>query len=316
MNRFLRGSLWVLDGIGLLVGGGLALVVALFAGLATDGELPSMGVMGLSALLAVVELSVVLLVVRSSPLWPRAGAGYVVAALLWGGAVSPLLAFPLSSTSLDLPGRLGLDHFEASWGGAYPEETVKTLGVLIILFSFRRLTRPWHGLVTGILVGLGFEVVENVGYAVIGAVYDPVSDVKGMLWIWGVRVAAGPLLHVLFTGMAGWGLGVAVFTAHRSRLWRLGTGLLWVSVAFAAHFCWNIMYDDTRAAMVSMGAVALVIYPLFIWLFIRGWRAARRDAGYVLLDRPVMSLRELEQGGFVVRGAVGAGPVDRGQPRM
>lgn len=314
MNRFLRGSLWVLNGIG-LVGGCLALVVALVAGAATDGELPSMGVMGLSVLLAVLELSVVLLVIRFSPLWPRAGAGYVVAALLWGATVSPLLVFPLASASLDLPARLGLDHFEASWGGAYPEETVKTLGVLIILFSFRRLVRPWHGFVTGVLVGIGFEVVENAGYAVMGALYDPVSDMDGMLGMWGLRMVAGPFLHVLFTGMAGWGLGVAVFTAHRGHLWRLGTGLLWVCVAFTAHFCWNIMHDDLRVSIVSMGAIALVIYPLFIWVVVRAWRSARTDAGYVLLDRPVVSVRQLEQGGFAVLGTGDVRPRGENRPR-
>ncbi|MCK7637296.1 PrsW family intramembrane metalloprotease [Corynebacterium sp. P7202] len=294
MNRFLRVVLWTLNCIG-LIGGVLTLVFSLFAGWATDGDLPSAGVIGVSALFAVVELGVVLLAVRFTPLWPRAGAGYVVASLLWGATVSPLLVFPLAVASLELPARLGLDHFEASWGGAYPEETVKSLGVLIILFSFRRLVRPWHGLTTGILVGVGFEVVENAGYAVMGALYDPASDMDGMLSMWGLRVAAGPLLHVLFTGMVGWGIGVAVFTARRSHLWRLGAGAMWMCVAFAAHFCWNIMHDDLRVAVMALVGVALVIYPLFISVVIRAWRSARADAGYVMTDRPLVSVRQLER---------------------
>ncbi|MBI8999704.1 PrsW family intramembrane metalloprotease [Corynebacterium sp. CCM 9185] len=311
MNRFLQIVLWILNGIG-LVGGLLFLMVSLFAGWASDGALPSFGVVGISVLFAVVELTVVLLAVRFTPLWPRAGAGYVLAAVLWGATVSPLLVFPLATASTDLPARLGLDLFEASWGGAYPEETVKSLGVLIILFSFRPLVRPWHGFVTGVLVGIGFEVVENALYAVVDSLYDPVSDMDGMLGMWGLRMIGGPFLHVLFTGMVGWGIGVAVFTAGRSRLWRLGTGLVWVGVAFTAHFCWNIMYVNLRMSMVSMAMVALVVYPLFIWVSMRAWRFARADSGYVLLDRPVMSVHQLEQGGFTALGAGGARVVYKG----
>ncbi|MEZ2190177.1 PrsW family intramembrane metalloprotease [Corynebacterium sp. CCM 9204] len=311
MNRLLRTVLWIFSGIG-LVGGVLVVVISLFAGLATDGEMPSFGVIGGSVLLAAVELGVVVTAIRLTPLWPRAGAGYVVTSLLWGATVAPLLVFPLATASMDLPARLGLDLFEASWGGAYPEETIKSLGVLIILFSFRQLVRPWHGLATGVLVGIGFEVVENAGYAVIGALYHPVSDMDGMLEMWGLRMIAGPFLHVLFTGLVGWGIGVAVFTARRSFLWRVGTAALWIGVAFLAHFCWNIMHDDMKVALVALVGIALVIYPLFIAVLVRAWRAARSDSGYVMLDRPVASVMQLDHRDFEVLSVGGHSRADGG----
>lgn len=228
-----------------------------------------------------------------SPMWPeRSGAGWkwVLASLLWGGGVSFALVMIGGVPILELTDRLGLVIVAASFGGAYPEEIAKVLGVGVLLFTFRSLNRPWHGFMTGALVGLGFEVAENAMYGSFGAMLDPNTDLTGTLQMWGIRIFAGPGLHIIFSALAGWGLGLAVFRAGKSTAWRVGTAAGWLFVAFALHFAWNLLWPTEQMQIISYVLVGLVMYPLFIWVWIRAHRAARADASYAWTERPVTSL--------------------------
>lgn len=250
----------------------------------------------LGVLFSVLYVAFVLWLLSRSPMWPeRGGAGWrwVAASLLWGGGVSFLLVMLGGLPVLAITDRLGLRLISASLGGAYPEEIAKVLGVGVILFSFRALNRPWHGLVTGAVVGLGFEVVENAMYGSFGAILDPNTDVTGTLEMWGVRIFAGPGLHIVFSAVAGWGLGLAVFAAGRSTAWRLRTAAGWLFVAFALHFAWNLLYPEGWMMIANYIVVSLVMYPVFIVVWIRAHRACRADRSYAFTPVPVTSVRQV-----------------------
>lgn len=252
----------------------------------------------LSTLFGALYVAFVLWLLSRSPMWPgRAGAGWrwVAASLMWGGGVSFLLVMLGGLPVLEITDRLGLRLISASLGGAYPEEIAKVLGVGVILFSFRALNRPWHGLMTGAVVGLGFEVTENAMYGAFGALLDPNTDLMGALEMWGVRVFFGPGLHIIFSALAGWGLGLALFTADRSRRWRLLTAGGWLLLAFALHFAWNLLPSQVWLMVANYVIVALVMYPLFAWVWVRAHKACRADQSYVFTPAPVTSLAQLER---------------------
>lgn len=234
-----------------------------------------------------------------SPMWPdRAGAGWkwVASCLIWGGGVSFIFVliagFPLTS----LVDKAGWDLVAASFGGAYPEEIAKFLGVGVILFAFRSLNRPWHGLMTGALVGLGFEALENALYGAMGATLDTNSDTAGVLFLWGVRLVVGPALHIVFTALAGWGLGLALFTANKSTAWRWMTAGWWLFVAFALHFAWNLMWPSNVLLIVNYIVVAAVMYPIVIWVWVRAHRLCKADTSYSFTQRPLSSVDALSRG--------------------
>lgn len=250
----------------------------------------------LGALFTVLYVALVLWLLSRSPMWPeRTGAGWrwVVASLLWGGGVSFLLVMIGGVPVLAIAERLGLQLISASLGGAYPEEIAKVLGVGVILFSFRALNRPWHGLMTGAVIGLGFEVTENAMYGSFGALLDPNTDTAGTLEMWGVRIFAGPGLHIVFSALAGWGLGSAVFTADRSPSWRLRTAGGWLLVAFALHFAWNLMFPEGWMMITNYVLVSLVMYPVFVLVWLRAHRACRADRSYAFTPVPVTSVGQL-----------------------
>ncbi len=47
-----------------------------------------------------------------------------------------------------------------------------------------------------------------------------------------------------------------------------------------SHFCWNYLHDSEVAAIIQAVTVALILYPLSIWLVLRGNKLARSDESY------------------------------------
>ncbi|MCZ9309867.1 PrsW family intramembrane metalloprotease [Corynebacterium uberis] len=227
---------------------------------------------------AIIYTALILVLLRLSPMWPRGGGPWwIITAYLWGGAVATSLALIVASPPTELASRIGLPSLRASFGGAYPEEFGKALGVFFVLLSFRHLTRPWHGLITGAIVGLGFEAYENGLYGAMGALFDANSDVTGTLHMWILRLILGPCLHITLTSMIGWAIGWALFGEGMSMGARVWIIVRWWALAFTLHFCWNIMWDSPVAEIAGPILVSLVLYPTVVWLFWRGNRMARSD---------------------------------------
>ncbi|MFW9242452.1 PrsW family intramembrane metalloprotease [Corynebacterium striatum] len=270
MSKLFRNTMWVLIALGCLA---LLFNLLSFGLIAPALLLPSIAI-------GAVVAALFLFLLRLSPMWPRSARSWVPPALLWGGGTALGLALLSAPPLTDLALSFGWKAAAFSWAGAYPEEISKATGVLFILLSYRELNRPWHGWIVGACVGLGFEMVENVMYSIMGGIIHPLNDWIGMLQMWGLRLVAGPGLHVLFTAMAGWGIGWAIFAANKSRMWRLGVLSGFMACAFGFHFCWNYMHDDEILMFIQYIVVALVLYPFSIFLILRGNKLTKQDDSY------------------------------------
>ena len=245
--------------------------------------------------LGAVYTAVIVLVLRAMPIWPVGGAGaaWVLSCLIWGSGIAILAAYITGLPVIELAQLAGWERAIYSFGGAYPEEIGKALGVVVILMTFRGLNRPWHGLATGALIGLGFEVNENIGYGMMFAPLDPSADWIGALLTWGLRMVAGPFIHILWTALAGWGIGLALFSAGKSAAWRARTAGVWLLIPFVLHFMWNYTWDSTAVLVTAWAINALILYALSVWIFIKAIRMARSDASYSFTPRPLTSVRDL-----------------------
>lgn len=229
----------------------------------------------ISTVFTVLYLGILIAVVRKTRLWPYQGWAPALLAVLWGAGTSYALVSVSAPSIIDLAAHTGATTTAASWGGAYPEEIAKATGVVFILLAFKQLNRPWHGFVIGMLVGLGFESFENLLYGIVMSPIHPSSDIMGVLQIWAARVFLGPFLHIAFTGLAGWGIGWALFAADRSLGWRLTHALGWFAVAFACHFGWNILGDDLVLLIGSKIVTGIVLYVSFIYVWVAAYKAAK-----------------------------------------
>lgn len=261
-------SVFVLAGAGFFFIGGVSLVP----------DSPAGAGLGYAFFLIAAVLAVIIF--RRSFLFPRRATGWftfwwVVSCLSWG--VISQLVVVVQQPIQKLVDYVGWEDAQFAWGGAYPEEIFKAVGVVVVLFSFRTLTKPWHGLLTGLFIGFADGAFENTDYTYAGALADPNSDLHGAMELLTARLAHGTLfLHIATTALAGWGIGWAVFATTRPMWKRVGCALSCFMGAFLFHFGWNYRVDTpfVMAHDIIFTGGALVIVGYLIW---RAHRIARKD---------------------------------------
>lgn len=248
--------------------------------------------------LAIVQAAILVGVLRMTPLWrgvppehpSQLGWRVMGAAILWGAGVAVIVVPLVANPMKDLVSALRWLPLEASLAGAWPEEFIKALGIVIILMSFPHLTRPWQGLLIGALVGLGFDVQENLMYGYVEGLAHPDSDAMGMASTWLMRVVAGPYLHACWSALMGWGLGLAFFglrnargegandgetagesasAAGRRPSARLWPAANWMIAALAMHFIWNLRIENSLLALASLVIIAICSYGLVVTVIVQ-----------------------------------------------
>src|SRR5699024_9166783 len=235
--------------------------------------------------------------------WPRTRPGqsrlWLFVALLWGGGVSISMTLPIVTPVMAIFAYTSSRASAASWGGAYPEEIVKTLGVLVICLAFTQLSGPWHGLLVGAVIGLGFETVENVLYGAAGAQMHQDSDCDRFWQSWALRVLAGPGVPMICTAIAGCVIGRALFPPDEQPWRRAGTVVGWWLVAFDIEFAWNYDLVAMTPMVIKIIVIMAIMYFVFARLCIHSTRLYRADLGQSYT--PAASLRQHPAGASVAK---------------
>ena len=217
-------------------------------------------------------------------LFEREPAAVRAAAFIWGGLVATSVAIIANNNLLSLLTKLYGVPFATKWGpaiaGPLNEEWVKTLGVVALVLIVREhFHRSLDGLIYGAFCGLGFQVVENLTYAVNFAIANPNSDLAGSLSITITRIlVAGPWSHPIYSGVAGLGVAFAV-TSKRTPLIRYGVAAALFVAAWAMHLLWNSPLPDWLPnalgvfAAYGKGILILVFFlALYRHALHRDWR--------------------------------------------
>ncbi|OLB79310.1 MAG: hypothetical protein AUI14_10765 [Actinobacteria bacterium 13_2_20CM_2_71_6] len=290
-------AFWLL--VVLLVVGGWQVVGMLRVGAAAYPLATALAI-GLFALYAVPFV----LVARSLDYFEREPPMLILAAFGWGGLVATATAVRANAAAHDLLAKLVSAQFAAGWGpaltGPTVEEPVKVLGVVVVvLVAGTQMNSIVDGFVYGAFAGLGFQVVENVMYAVNAVALAGRGDRVGpVIAVFLLRGFLGGLWsHTLFSALAG--SGVAYWVLHPNRR---GAGLCAAALvgAWGFHALWNSPWlgdgfgygtPGVLAALLLKGIPALLV----ILLLVRS--AGRREAGYYLRrlvgDPNVATEREL-----------------------
>jgi RsiW-degrading membrane proteinase PrsW (M82 family) len=200
-------------------------------------------------------------------------------AFAWGGLVATAVSISGSAALQNIVAKLGSPALAAGWGAAFAgptvEEIAKTLGVVaIVLIARAQVNSVLDGVVYGSLVGLGFQIVENVVFA-LGAVAtegrgDQIGPVVATFFLRGFL--AGLWSHTLFGALAGAGIGYLVVRTDRGGLTRIGVALLACLGAWVSHVLWNSpLLDDGLGNGALAVLVVLVVKglpPLLMILFL------------------------------------------------
>jgi protease PrsW len=200
------------------------------------GVVPFIVALPLALLPVPLLVAAVLFVDRLEP-EPR---GTLVIAFGWGAGVAALFALLINTAGLDYVTQPALgagtgEYVSATFGAPLVEETLKGLILVGLLWRRREeLDGPTDGIIYATMVGLGFAMMENIGYY-ISALVTPVQGGAALLGATFVlRGVLLPLLHPIFTSMTG--LGVAYAASRRGANWAVLAGWL---AAMLLHGIWN-----------------------------------------------------------------------------
>jgi protease PrsW len=195
------------------------------------------------------------------------------AGFIWG-AVAAIGAFALlgNDAAMNLYAKTFGASFAFDWGAALAapinEELAKGAGILLLLTLAPRLIRsPFDGLVVGALVGLGFQISEDISYAFIGAA-SAFGDV-GAAWetIIG-RTLASIASHWTFSGI--FGAGLVWFIGRPDVPARKGLGAGLMLTAMLMHGLWNAssaIAGGSVFAWIVPTTVACVLIGVFVWIY-------------------------------------------------
>ena len=251
--------------IGVVVGLGCALL-ALGADLAESldssrhSAVPFLIALPLALLPVPFLIAVVLLLDRLEP-EPREN---LVFAFAWGAGIAALLAAVINTAGLvfitqpDL-GKTTGEYVSATFGAPVVEESLKG-GVLLWLLWRRRqeFDGPTDGIIYAAMVGLGFAMMENIGYYIAALARPAIGGVSLLGATFVFRGILTPLAHPMFTSMTG--IGAAYAAAHRRGGWAVGLGLL---AAMTLHGLWNGLTVFGLAGIVlAYGLLACVLVVL------------------------------------------------------
>jgi RsiW-degrading membrane proteinase PrsW (M82 family) len=223
-------------------------------------------------------------------------------AFAWGATVATMAAMPGNRALLGLTAKLVGPDFAMVWGPAIAspaiEELLKALGlVMIVLVARRQINSVLDGMVYGALIGLGFQVVENIFYA-LNAVEmansgDAIAPVVATFFLRGFL--AGLWSHTLFSALAGAGIAWFWVRTDKPLPVRWGGLLVGLGLAWGIHFIWNspLLMDGYGATgagllvgLLLKGLPALVLGMGLLWV------ARHREASYYI-DR-LEALRDTE----------------------
>ncbi len=236
-------------------------------------------------LLAAVAIPVGLIVYRLDQFEPEP-ASLIAVALVWGGVVALSFSAVVNSSFLTFLQHLLPTGAVDAWGAAVvapiDEEFYKGAGlVMIFLIARDEIDGLMDGLVYGAMIGLGFQVMENIQYFVHAAAQSGEGQIGAVVGTFFVRVLiAGPYSHMLFTGLLGFGFAYFVTRRSAPLAMRVGVLVLFIGLSWAAHFVWNSPWlDSLMAASSGSFVLALVIkgLPFLILLFLLGIFARRRE---------------------------------------
>jgi RsiW-degrading membrane proteinase PrsW (M82 family) len=187
-------------------------------------------------------------------------------ALAWGGLVATTAAISGGTALADILAKTVSPGYAATWGPAVAaaglEEILKVLGVLALALLGRALlTSVIAGFVYGALVGLGFQVVEDVVFGLNAVALQGGDDQVGpVVLTFLLRGFIGGLWsHTLFTALSGAGVAYAVVRRDRSRTVRALVAVGLFTTAWGLHFLWNSPLLENGLGHGTLGAIGAIV---------------------------------------------------------
>ncbi len=175
------------------------------------------------------------------------------------------------------------EYVAATFGAPVVEETMKGLVLFGLLWRRRdEIDGPTDGVIYAAMVGLGFAMVENVGYYINAIVTPERGGIALLGYTFVLRGVVSPLLHPIFTSMTGLGVAYAASRPRGAASAKWAVLLGWLA-AVVLHGTWNgLSLFGTAGLIGGYLLMSAVLAGLIVILY----RDRRRLVGLILRYLP------------------------------
>ena len=214
-------------------------------------------------------------------------AKLMVVAFLWGGfAATWSMAGSANGAVLALYAKAFGQAWSLDWGAGlsapFVEEPAKGLGlVLLIALAPRQVRTAFDGFILGAFIGLGFQIVEDIAYAMTSAGSQfGANQVGASLATIVLRMVSGVGAHIVYSAIFCAGLIYLVGRPAEPR--RVGRGLLLMATAMVLHGAWDSM--TALAGLSPLAMLGFVVAMIVLALLV----AARVYSVTVMRERSIL----------------------------
>jgi RsiW-degrading membrane proteinase PrsW (M82 family) len=235
------------------------------------------------------------LITRLTALDPKPGSIYAGALLFGAFAATALVQVASQPMNTILQSVFSDDALSGAFAAATIEEIYKALGVVLVF-----LIAPWwwrrtiDGLVIGALVGLGFQMFEDIQYFMMGSSGDANPMARAFEIFVDRILLTGFISHAAYTGLFGAAFAFAVTRKDESNAMRWGTALLGLLAAWLAHLYWDLPFLTSLTEMPAGVAIYAVVksLPFALLVIYVAFRAIKTER----LDFELYADPEIEAG--------------------
>jgi RsiW-degrading membrane proteinase PrsW (M82 family) len=209
----------------------------------------------------------------------------IVVAFVWGAfAATWAMAANANAPIISLWGKAFGQGWAIDWGAGltapFTEELSKGLGLLLLIAMAPRLVATaFDGFVLGAFIGLGFQLLEDVQYALGSAGSEfGANPVGNAITTIALRMALGVAAHILYSAV--FCTGLVYFLGRPAEPRRRGRGLLLMASAMLLHGLWDSIggIAGSRTFLVPVMYVLLIGLALVVVTRAFRWSVPRERA--------------------------------------
>lgn len=203
--------------------------------------------------------------------YARLPAKLMVVAFMWGGFAATWAMAAHANDALRALYAKGFGQaWSFDWGAGlaapFTEELAKGAGVVLLIAMASRLIRTaFDGFILGAFIGLGFQIIEDIAYAMTSAGSQfGANQVGAAMGTIVLRMVLGVAAHILYSAVFGAGLVYLLGRPAEPR--RVGRGLALMVAAMLLHGLWDSMGAIARGntALAILLPVAIIVVALVL----------------------------------------------------
>jgi protease PrsW len=185
-------------------------------------------------------------------------AKLMVVAFLWGGfAATGAMAANANDAILALYGKTFGQVWALNWGAGlaapFTEEWAKGSGLLLLIaMAPRQIRTAFDGFIMGAFIGLGFQIIEDITYAMTSAgTQFGANQIGASVGTIILRMVSGVAAHILYSAI--FCAGVVYLLGRPAEPRKVGRGLLLIAIPMLLHGIW-----DSVGAIAGPSALKLI----------------------------------------------------------